>query len=128
MPRRRKRLSPSKKRYMEENPTVSIVLTKKDGLKPFIDSYISEHRYSYDYHSNNYGKAVKELLLWCKHVYPKGRVCTKDDIFIPFILNHDLKHTVERVMKTIGTTKYEDGIIYLLKIANDAFNRKTIEE
>ena len=116
MARRKKRLPPSKKRYMEENPTVSIVLTRKYGLKQFIDTYMYNHNHK------SYGKAVKELLTWCRYVYPKNRVFTEDDISFPFTLTNDnnLKQFVEWFMKRNGIDNYGEAIIRLLNLIKNA--------
>jgi hypothetical protein len=122
MVRQKKKLPPSKKNYMEQNPTVSIVLTKKNGLKPFIDIY------KYRNKCDSYGKAVKELLLWCKIFRPEGGIMKKGEVFIALTLNHDLKQFIEWYMKKSGANSYEDAMIRLLIFFNDARHEKTDEE
>ena len=62
---RRKKIPPSKQRYIKENPIVSIALTKKSGLKQFVKYYMEK------YALESYGQATKKLLLLCMSSYPK---------------------------------------------------------
>ncbi len=54
---RRRKIPPSKQRYIKRNPIISICITEQSGLKQFLDSYMRTHDLS------SRGQAVKELLL-----------------------------------------------------------------
>lgn len=120
MARRKKRLPPSKKRYMEENPIVSIALTKKSGLKQFVKYYMEK------YALESYGQATKKLLLLCMSSYPKGEADSK--YHVSFSLDPKFKKFLDWYLANSGLQTYSEAVEQFVRHASETFehiDRKT---
>lgn len=117
---RRKKIPPSKQRYIKRNPTVSVMLSAKLGLKQFIDSYMKVHGLS------SRGQAVKKLLLLSMSL-PQEEAGS--EYHISFFLEPKFKDLFAWYMKNKELKSYNDAVKQLIQYQYEFFerdiNRKT---